>query len=85
MDLSAPKALGARVIAAQEREVTAIHQRDAAGDEAVNSLAQRSVLPFDRRDVARFGIEQDGGDLAPAHAFEFAIKRTNLQSQSSTL
>ena len=57
-ELPAPKALGARWIAAQEREVAAIHQRDGAGDDAVDLLAQRRVLPFDRRNGSCRRVEQ---------------------------
>lgn len=84
-ELAAPKALSARGIAAQEREVAAIHQRDSAGDDAVDLLAQRRVLPFDRRNRSRLGVEQHSGDLAPARAILFAIERANLEGQPGTL
>ena len=83
--LPAAKALCARRIAAQEREVAAIHQRDSAGDDAVDLLAQGCVFPFDRRDVTRIGVEQHGGDLAPACTFLFTIEYANQKDQPSTL
>lgn len=81
----APKAFGARGIAAKEREVATIHQRDGAGDNAVDLLAQSRVLPFDGGDVARLGVKQDGCNFSPGHAFQFAIKRSDLEDQASTL
>ena len=73
----ASKALRARRVAAKEREIAAVHERHAAGDDTVDPLTQRRVLPFDRGDMTRFSVEQHGGDFAPAHAFLFAIERAD--------
>lgn len=83
--LPAAKALGASGISAQKREVAAVHQHDSARHDAVDLLAQRRVLPFDRRNGSGRSIEQHSGDLAPARAILFAIERANLEDQPSTL
>lgn len=57
MKSAAPKARGADRIAAQEFEVAAVHELDGAGDDAVDLLAQRRVLPFDGRDMARICVQ----------------------------
>lgn len=73
----ASKALRARRVAAKKREIAAAHERHTAGDDTVDPLTQRRVLPFDRGDMTRFSVEQHGGDFAPAHAFLFAIERAD--------
>ena len=83
--LPAAEALGASGISAQEREVAAIHQRYSAGDDAVDLLTQRRVLPFDRRNRSCLGVKQHSGDLAPARAILFTIERANLEGQPRTL
>ena len=64
-------------VAAKKREIAAVHERHTAGDDTVDPLTQRRVLPFDRGDMTRFSVEQHGGDFAPARAFLFAIERAN--------
>lgn len=57
MKSAAPKALGADRIAAQEFEIAAVHEIDGTGDDAVDPLAQRRVLPFDCWDTARICVQ----------------------------
>lgn len=80
-----PETPSARGIAAQELEVAAIHQRDGAGDNAIDLLAQRRILPFDRRNGSCRRVEQHSCNLAPARAILFAVERTNLEGQPGTL
>jgi hypothetical protein len=81
----ASKALCARRVATQKCEIAAVHERHTARNDTVDSLAQRCVFPLDRGDVTRFGVEQYGGDFAPARAFLFAIECADQECQPGTL
>lgn len=57
MKSAAPKAFCARRIAAQKFEVASVHELDGTGDDAVDLLAQRRILPFDCWDTARVCVQ----------------------------
>lgn len=83
--LSSAEPFGAAWIAAQKREIAAVHQGKRLGDDAVDFLAQRRVLPFDGGDVTRLIVEQHRGNLAPGCAFLLAVQRANEHRQPAAL
>lgn len=71
--------------ATQQREIAAVHHQPGADDDAVDALAERRVLPFDRGNIERMRIEQDRGDLAAGHTVRHAVEGTKLERHLSAL
>lgn len=72
-------------IAAQQREIAAVRHHRRAGNDAVDALAQRGGLPFDRGNVSRFRIEQDRGDLTAGCVVGQTVERAQLKRQVLSL
>lgn len=85
VQLSSLKSLGSLGLSTQQREVTAVHQRNGGRDRPIDPLAQWRVLPLDSGDIARFLIKKDRSQLSPGRAFLFAVKRPNKEREVSAL
>lgn len=85
LPLASPEAFRAARVAAQQRKIAAVHHKRRTRDDAVDTLAQRCVCPFDRGNIARLRIEQDRGDLATGCTILNAVEGAELERESGAL
>lgn len=83
--LTPAESLRAVDVAAQQREIAAVHHQPGAHNDAIDALAKRRVCPFDGGNVARLRIEQDRSDLAPGRAFGHAVEGAKLERDLDAL
>lgn len=83
--LFAPEAFGALRIAVQQRKIAAIHHQLCAGEDAIDVLAQRRVLPLNGRNFARVRIEQHRRNFPAGYALQVTVERAKLGCESGSL